>query len=463
MNNTLNRLAQAVLAAASLCATCVPAMAVSSAGKPAKVDGFTYVKSLAGIDEYRLDSNGLDVLLKTSHSAPVLSFNVMYHVGSRNEVTGTTGSTHLLEHMMFKGSEHYNRDLGNGIDRVLEKFGARYNATTSEDRTHYFATLGRENLESYVAVESDRMRNLWLHDADRQAEMTVVRNEYERGENDPDRVLYQEVIATGYQAQPYHHPTIGWRSDIENVPTSKLKEFYDTFYWPDNATAILVGDFEPAKALGIIRKYYGSIPRSPKPIPAIYTQEPPQQGPRRVIVKRAGQVGHVMITYKGPDARDPDSAPLEVLGLILGTGQNSRLSRALVDRSLATNVEVYHQATHDPGPFTIAVTDAPGVPHQQVEDAIVAEVDRLKDQGVTAEELARAITQHRTDVAYNRDGTMSVAYELNEWAAAGDWTLYARFPEEISKVTAADVQRVAKKYLDPDHSTTGWFVPVVKK
>lgn len=213
----------------------------------------------------------------------------------------------------------------------------------------------------------------------------------------------------------------------------------------------------------LVKKYYGGIPHSPKPIPQIYTEEPPQQGPRRVIVKRSGELGYVMIAYKGPDARDADMAPLTVLAVILGTGKNSRLSRALVDKSLATKVEAFDQPQHDPGPLMISVTDAPNTTHQRVESAVLAEVDRLKDQGVTHEELARAIAQYRTDVAYNRDGTMSVAWSLNEWIAAGDWTLYARFPEQVSKVTVADVLRVARKYLNEDQSTTGWFVPVAGK
>jgi zinc protease len=453
---TLNRTARAAFAAGGLLA-----LWDAAAAAPVPVAGYTYVRSVGGIDEYRLDSNGLDVLLKPEHSVPVVSFNVTYHVGSRNEVTGTTGSTHLLEHMMFKGSEHFNKDAGNDIDVVLERVGAGFNASTSEDRTNYFATLGRDSLEGYIAVESDRMRNLWLHESDRQSEMTVVRNEYERGENNPARVLNQEVVATAYQAQPYHHPTIGWRSDIEGVPIEKLREFYDTFYWPDNATAILVGDFEAAHGLELIKKYYGSIAHSPKPIPAIYTKEPPQQGPRRLIVKRAGALGNVTIAYKGPDAHDADLPPLTVLGVILGTGKNSRLSHALLDKSLVTEVDASVTPMHDPGPFVISATVAPNVSHQSVEDAVLAEIVHIKQQGVSAEEVTRAVTQYRTGVAYDRDGTMFVAGSLSEWVAVGDWTLYVDFPNTIAKVTAADVQRVAKTYLNEDQSTTGWFVPVV--
>ena len=180
--------------------------AAPSAAAPAAVAGFSYVKSLGGIDEYKLDSNGLTVLLVPDHSAPVVTFQVTYQVGSRNEVTGTTGATHILEHMMFKGSENFNDPKGNSVKQYLERVGGQFNASTSFDRTNYFATIGRESLEGYVAIEADRMRHLWLHEADRQSEMTVVRNEYERGKNDPDNVLMEEVTDAAYVALPYHHP-----------------------------------------------------------------------------------------------------------------------------------------------------------------------------------------------------------------------------------------------------------------
>ena len=167
--------------------------------------------------------------------------------------------------------------------------GGQFNASTAVDRTNYFATVGRDDLEGYVAIEADRMRHLWLHEADRQAEMTVVRNEYERGKNDPNNALMEEVTAAAYVALPYHHPTIGWKSDIEHVPIGKLREFYDTFYWPNNATVTVVGDVQTAPILALVKKYYGEYPHSPEPIPAIYTEEPPQTGARRVTVDPAGR------------------------------------------------------------------------------------------------------------------------------------------------------------------------------
>ncbi len=428
---------------------------------PARVAGFTYVKSLGGIDEYTLDANGLDVLLKPDRSAPVITFQVTYRVGSRNEVTGTTGATHILEHMMFKGSERFNDPAGNSVKQYLERVGGGYNASTSTDRTNYYATIGRDSLEGYVAIEADRMRNLWLRDADRQSEMTVVRNEYERGENDPTNALFKEVTAAAFMAQPYHHSTIGWRSDIEKVPTAKLKEFYDTFYWPDNATVILVGDFEPAQALGLVKKYYGAIPRSPHPIPEMYTEEPPQNGPRRVTLKRAGELGTVIIAYKAPKGLDADLPALNVLGSVLSAGENSRLSRALVDKSLATYAGGDIQPSRDPGLFMVLAALAPEARHEQVEKIMLDEIEKVKKDGVTQEEVSRVVAQYRAKEAYARDGTAEIAAALNEWVAVGDWTQFVTYIDAVAKVTPADVQRVAKTYLNEDQSTTGWFVPVV--
>ncbi len=428
----------------------------------APVAGFTHVRTLDGIQEYTLDSNGLTVLIKPDHSAPVVNFQVVYRVGSRNEVTGTTGSTHLLEHLMFKGSDAYNDAKGNSIKQYLESVGAGFNATTSSDRTNYFGTLGKDHLEGYIAIESDRMRNLWLREEDRQAEMTVVRNEYERGENNPGQTLYKEVMATAYQAHPYHHSVIGWRSDIENVPIGKLRAFYDTYYWPNNATVTMVGDIEPAAALQLIKKYYGGFPHSPQAIPQLYTKEPPQQGPRRVILKRPGQLGVVMIAYKGPDGLDADMPALDVLGAILSSGKNSRLYRALTDKGLVLGANAGIRSQPDPGLFMASGTLAPGIAHEQVEKALIGELERVKVDGVTQSEIDDVISQQRAGEAYGRDGVVGVANGLESWITVGDWTYYVTYIDKLAKVTPADVQRVAKKYLNEDQSTTGWFVPVAK-
>lgn len=428
---------------------------------PVQVAGFTFVKSLAGVDEYRLEANGLDVLVVPEHSTPVVTFMVTYRVGSRNEVTGTTGATHLLEHLMFKGSTHYNDAQGNSVKQYLERVGGSYNANTWLDRTAYFATVGTESLEGYVAIEADRMRNLLLREEDRRPEMTVVRNEFERGENDPLQALDKEIFAAAYQAHPYHHSTIGWRSDIEKVPIGKLREFYDTFYWPDNATVSIVGDIEPSVALTLVKRYYGVFSRAPNAIPQVYTEEPAQTGPRRVTVKRAGELGVVGISYKSPAATDPDLPALDVLGNILANGKNSRFYKALTDRNLTISVSADAGSYHDPSLFQVYANLAPGVTHEQVEKILREEVARIVEGGVSEVEVTTAMQKISASIAYSRDGTAAVAAALIESIAAGDWTLYATYPDAVRKVTAADVKRVAAKYLVDERSTTGWFVPTV--
>ena len=276
---------------------------------------------------------------------------------------------------------------------------------------------------------------------------------------DPDTVLMEEVTAATYVALPYHHPTIGWKSDIEHVPIAKLHEFYDTFYWPNNATVTVVGDIETAAALGLVKKYYGVYPHSPQPIPSMYTEEPAQTGPRRVTVTRPGELGTVVIAHKVPNGRDADQPALEMLDAILSEGKNARLYRALVDSGLALNASAGTDLHRDLSLHTVYASLAPGATHTQVEQALLAEIAKIKSGGVTAQEIARVKQQFIAADAYKRDGTAAVASEINEWIAVGDWTLYVTFPQKVEEVTPADVQRVAKQYLNEDQSTTGWFVP----
>jgi zinc protease len=454
---TLRRTRAFAIALGLCSASLAPAQAVAPA--PAAVPGFTLIRSLDGIDEYQFDANGLSVLLVPDHSAPVVTFQVTYRVGSRNEVTGTTGATHILEHLMFKGSENFNDPKGNSIKQYLERVGGQFNANTSFDRTNYFATIGREDIEGYVAIEADRMRHLWLHEADRQAEMTVVRNEYERGKNDPNNALMEEVTAAAFVALPYHHPVIGWKSDIEHVPIAKLHEFYDTFYWPNNATVSVVGDMQPAAALALVKKYYGAYSRSPQPIPSMYTEEPAQTGARRVIVTRPGELGTVVIAHKVPNGRDADMPALEMLDAILSSGKSARLYRALVDQGLALAADAGTDLHRDLSLHSVYATLAPGATHEQVEEALLKEISRIQTDGVTPQEVARVKQQFLAADAYKRDGTSAVAGEISEWIAIGDWTLYVTFPQKVEAVTPADVKRVAKQYLTEEQSTTGWFVP----
>jgi zinc protease len=455
----MNRAIVASLLAASALLAGVPSRAATEA-KPPQVEGFSYIRTVGGISEFRLDANGLTVLLMPERSAPVVTFMVTYRVGSRNEVTGTTGATHLLEHLMFKGSENFNDAKGNDLSNFVETVGGAYNATTWLDRTNYYAVIPREHLEGYIAAEADRMRNLLLREEDRRPEMTVVRNEFEIGENDPRESLDKEIWAAAFQAHPYHHSTIGWRSDIENVPIEKLREFYDTFYWPDNAVVSVIGDFDPAEALRLVKKHYGHITRAPKPIPQLYTTEPDQTGPRRVTVRRAGEIGVVGMGYKIPEGRSADYPALNLLGMILSSGKTSRFYRALTDKNMVLGASADAGFFHDPSLMQVYAYVAPGFTHEQIEKALLEEIERVRKDGVTEAELATAKAKYRASTAYGRDGAFMVAAILNEAIAAGDWALYHTLDAATEKVTAADVQRVAQKYLDLNESTTGWFVPL---
>lgn len=429
-----------------------------ASGQPA-VEGFAFVRASGGIWEYRLKSNDLQVLLLEDRSAPVVCFMITYRVGSRNEAPGYTGATHLLEHLMFKGTPTFNKQRGTAIPAVLQNAGAIMNATTWNDRTNYFAVLPSDRLELAVHLEADRMRNALLLEEDLRSEMTVVRNEFERGENSPFQALSKAVWATAYWAHPYHHPTIGWRSDIENVPIERLRWFYETYYWPNNATVTVIGDFRAEEALALIRRYFEPIPKAPHPFPDVYTAEPPQQGPRRVTVKRAGQLGAVLIGHKSPAGLERDTDALEVLATILSEGKSSRLYKALVDQNLASSVSCNVSRFRDPGLFTTFVSLAPGADHGKVEAVVLAEYARLAQEGVSAEELERAKNQLRTQYLFSRDGPLAIASQLNEAIAMGDWTFYTAYLERIQAVTADDVRRVAARYLVEDQMTVGYYVP----
>jgi zinc protease len=422
-------------------------------------EGFTKVKEVSGITEYTLDNNGLTVLLMEDNSAPVLTFMVTYRVGSRDEVTGNTGATHLLEHLMFKGTEKYNKANGGHIDAKLGNIGARLNATTWLDRTNYYETIPSNYLELAVDIESDRMRNLLLRKEDKDAEMTVVRNEYERGENSPFGALNKEIWAAAFMAHPYQHSTIGWKSDIENVPIEDLRAFYNTFYWPNNATVTVIGDFKTDEALSLIKQYYGTIPKSPNPIPELYTVEPEQQGERRVSLERVGQLGVVGIGHKRPEGAHEDTFPLAVLDKILTDGKTSRFYKALIDQGKAVNVFNFNFAFKDPSLFVKYAFLAPGATHEEVEKIVLDEIEKIKTDGVTDEEVKRAINQVAAETAYGRDGSFSIASQINESIAMGDWTAYVNYLDNIKKVTADDVKRVAEKYFIQKSRTTGYYIP----
>ncbi len=425
-------------------------------------DALEHIQTLDGIEEYRLKSNDLRVLLMPNEGLPVATVMVTYKVGSRNEAIGTTGATHILEHMMFKGTPRFNPEQGNDYSSTMERIGARSNATTWFDRTNYYATVPSEYVPLTIELEADRMRNLLIREKDLASEMTVVRNEYERGENNPVRTLIKEIYAAAFMAHPYGHPTIGWRSDIENTNSDKLHDFYDTYYWPENAVLTVIGGYDRVQTLEAIVRHYGIIERAPQPIPEMTTEEPAQIGPRRVMIERAGQVGVVMAGYKVPEATHEDWPALILIDQIVGADKTGRLYRALEDKGKASATFTFAPELRDPGLFVFGAYLTPGATHEEVETIITEEINRLIGGGVTEDELKRAKSVIRASTVYGRDGPFAIANQINNAIAMGDWTSYINRPKAIEAVTAETIREVAARHFIESGRTTGWFVPQLK-
>ncbi len=454
-----------------LFSTCIVATALAAAlASPAAAappPNVEHVETFRGIAQYRLKSNGMTILLAPDHASPVFTFMVVYHVGSRNEAPGNTGSAHLLEHLLFnKSTANFGKANGRPtVQDVLYAAGADYgssNMTTWYDRMNGYSTLPSDKLELAMRIEADRMQRALLLDSERQAEMSVVRNEYEIGENDPEQALRKALIASAIQAHPYHWDTIGYRSDIEGVSTEQLRAHYGAFFHPDNSDAILAGDFDTDAALALFDREFGAFPKAARPIPQVITSEPPQEGERRVVVKRPGSTALVALAYLRPAASHPDFFAFAVLASVLGDGVNARLTQALVERGLATAVSAENTTLRDPYPLVVSATCAPGKGNAEVEAALKEVIAAVAANGIGDDELRRAQQKIEVAVARQRDGPYQVAAALGEAVASADWKWFLTYVDRIQAVRADDVKRVAATYLVPDRATVGWFVPAEK-
>lgn len=423
------------------------------------LEAFSFIETSGGIEQWVHQSNDLQVLLYPDATAPVVTFMVTYRVGSRNEIPGNTGATHFLEHMMFKGTERFNKQAGTSVFNVLQRVGAMVNATTWMDRTNYFELLPKAHLPLAMEIEADRMRFARLSPEDVASEKTVILNEFDRGDNEPTQNLYQTVWSTAYLAHPYHHSTIGWRSDIEQTTPEKLRAFYDTFYWPDNATLSIIGDIDREQALAWVHQYFGGLPKSTVPRPEVTIREPQQRGERRITVRKEAELGSVMIAFKNPEGLHTDNDALDMLAMALGSGKNSRLYRALTDQGLTVAAYAANSRHRDPGLFYLFGYQAMGVRHAKIEKAILKVLKEVQKNGITQEELDRARQKIKTSMAFDRDGSYNIASELNEAIAIGDWKFYTEYVTRIGAVTVADIQRVAQTYLIEDNRTIGWHLP----
>lgn len=422
------------------------------------MDEFKLLEQAHGAKKYLMESNGLQVILMPNPIAPVAGFQVTYHVGSRDEGVGHTGATHILEHLMFKGSEKFNKEKKNNIDQ-LENIGALLNATTWLDRTNYFEVLPKEHLERAIEIEADRMRNAYIREEDRQAEMTVVRNEFERDENNPVSALHKNIWSTAYIAHPYHHNTIGWLSDIENVSIERLKEFYNTYYWPNNATVTVMGDFDEKEVFKLLKQYFGAISRSEHEIPEVYTTEPKQDGQKRIMVRRVGEPGVVAVAYKTPKGLDEAHLHIQLISGVLQGGNSSRLYKRLVATGMAGSLYAEDYPNIDEGLLVIYANLTANTTHEEVEKIIVEEIEKIKSELIPQEELDRVIAMAEAYQVYQRGNFFSGLSQINEAIALKDWKYYLEYFDRLQVITPEAVQKTALKYLIEDSSTVGYFVP----
>ncbi len=403
--------------------------------------------------------NGLKVLLKEVHKAPVVTFQIWYKVGSRNETLGKTGKSHMLEHMMFKGAKKYGPKQ---FSQTVMRNGGNDNAFTGKDYTAYFENFAADRIGISLDLESDRMQNLLLDPKEFLSERDVVKEERRmRYEDDPTSTLVEQMMGTAFISHPYQWPVIGWMADIGNLTRDDLYNHYKTYYAPNNATIVVVGDFDTKKLLPEIEKYFGSIPRGPE-VPAVGAVELKQIGERRIVVKKEAELPVVFSGYHTPDLKHPDSYALEVLQGILSSGKSSRLYRSLVyEKQIALySGGEYDSISNDPNLFYVYAAVMPGRTTDEVEKALYAEIDRLKTNPVTDEELQKAKNQIEAHFIMGQDSVFFQAMQLGEYESVASWKLLEKYLDGIRAVTKDDIQRVAKEYFSEDNRTVGILVPV---
>jgi len=417
--------------------------------------GMTQGASIEGVTEYKL-ANGLTVLLFPDASKPTTTVNVTYEVGAAHENYGETGMAHLLEHLMFKGTPA----RGN-VMTELGKRGMSFNGSTGWDRTNYFEsfTAGGESLDWALAMEADRMVNSYIRKSDLDPEMTVVRNEFESGENNPQLVLYGKMLASAFMWHNYAHMPIGARSDIENVNIERLQAFYKLYYQPDNAVLIVAGKFDPDATLALIAKYFGPIPKPTRKLPTIYTLDPVQDGERAVTLRRVGNSKFVALMFHTVRGASPDYVATDVLGDALTVEPAGRLYKSLVEAKKASAVQSWTEPQRDPGTLTLFAQVPDNDEIAPARDAMFATLEDLKKNPITEAEVARI----RAKAAKYYDDVLSdpqkFGVAISEDVALGDWRLFFLQRDRYRAVTAADVQRVALEYFKRSNVTIGEFIP----
>lgn len=417
--------------------------------------------SVEGITEYFL-ANGMQVLLYPDNSKQTMTVNITYKVGSRHEGYGETGMAHLLEHMVFKGTK--KRPLATSIPNELSKHGARPNGTTWYDRTNYFETFAAtdENLNWALDLESDRMVNSRIDKKDLDTEMSVVRNEFESGENDPSGVLMERVLSTGFLWHNYGKSTIGARADIEKVPIERLQAFYKKYYQPDNAVLMVAGKIDEKKTIWLVHDYFSKIPKPERKLIPTYTDEPTQDGERNVKLKRVGDVQALACMYHIPPGSHPDAAAIDILTDIMTIEPSGRLYKALVETKKASSQFGWCATLKEPGFVYFGAQVRKENSLDEAREIMLKTLDDIVATPPSKEEVDRARNKQIKDFDLFFKNTEQVGRAISEYIGMGDWRLGFIYRDNISKVTAEDVQRVALTYFKPDNRTIGMFIPEAK-
>ncbi|MDE3198380.1 MAG: insulinase family protein, partial [Acidobacteriota bacterium] len=420
--------------------------------------GVTRVTSVEGITEYRLD-NGLRFLVFPDDSKPTVTVNITYLVGSRHEAAGEGGMAHLLEHMVFKGSPKHTN-----IPQELTAHGARPNGTTSWDRTNYFETFQAtdENLKWALDLESDRMVNSFIRKEDFDKEFSVVRNEFEMGENSPFNVTFEHTMAAAYLVHSYGKPVIGNKSDVERVPIANLQAFYHRYYQPDNAILTIAGKIDEAKAVDLVKAYFGPIPRPARVLTPTHTVEPPQDGERTTVVRRVGDIQLLIAAYHIPDGGHPDIEAIDVLTGILTDAPAGRLYKALVDSKKASRVLGETIENYDPGLIVLGAMMGKQDSMDDARKVLLDTIAGVVKEPPSQDEVERSKARQMKEIEQLLRNSEGLGLTLSEYMAQGDWRLLFLERDRLKKVTPADVQRVASAYLKESNRTIGEFIPDAK-
>ena len=409
------------------------------------------------VKEYRLES-GLKALIIEEHKSPVATFQVWYRTGARDEPAGKSGLSHLLEHMMFKGTPKYSSKL---FSSIVQNNGGTDNAHTTEDYTVYFQIFPSDRIILSIDLEADRMQNLIMDTKETHSERDVVTEERRlRFEDDPQNSLFEEVVAASFKVHPYHKPVIGWMSDIRSIERDDLYSYYKANYLPDKALIIVVGDVKADEMIERIKNYFGKIPIGP-PMKNISSIEPEQRGERRVLLKREAELPYILMAYHTPSFPHEDSYALNVLSLILSSGKSSRLYKSLVyEKKIALNADAdYSGFNKDPYLFFFDATASPEKNIKDVENALYAEIERIKKEPPLEREVQKIKNQIESLFIMEQDSIYMQAMKYGIFEMLGDWRLIDQYLEGIRKITPEDVVRVAKKYLTEDNRTVGILIP----